>query len=529
MAQFVIIGAGHNGLTTAFYLAKAGHAVTVLERRATVGGCAATEEFTPGFRVPLANALGPVRSSVARDMGLASRVPFVRPDPRLIALAPSGQALAFSSDVGRTAEAIRGLSAKDAERYPEFCETLQRFSAFLAGLLEMTPPSIDEPSTSEMWELLKVGKRFRSLGRKDSFRLLRWGPMAAADLVGEWFENDLLQAAVAARGVFGTAQGPWAAGTGAVLLLNAAFDPVPGGSSTTVKGGAGALSSAIAEAARAAGAQIRLNAPVSRVLVRDGKAHGVHIEDGGEIPATAVISNADPRRTFLGLIDPVDLDPGFLTKVRNYRSRGTVAKVHLALSGVPVFRGASNPADLQGRIVIAPTVDYLERAFDASKYGELPQEPYLDISIPSLIDPALAPAGKHVMSVHVQFVPYRLSGDTTLHDVRDKLAAIVMATLEKYAPGITALVEATQVLMPVDLEDIYGISGGQIYHGEPSLDQLFTMRPILGWAQYTTPIEGLFLCGSGTHPGGGITAASGQNAARAILKHVSTSARRTRT
>lgn len=520
MAQAIIIGAGHNGLTTAFYLAKAGHAVTVLERRGVAGGCAVTEEFAPGFRAPLAHALGPLRSSVARDMGLASRVPFVRPEPRLAALAPDGRALVFSTDVAKTAEAIQPFSSKDAAQYPDFTAALQKFGAFLGRLLEMTPPSIDEPSASEMWELLKVGKQFRSLGRKDSFRLLRWGPMAAADLVGEWFETDLLQAAIASRGVFGTAQGPWSAGTGAALLLNAAFDPTPGGSSVTVKGGAGALASAMAEAARAAGAQIRVSAPVSRILVRDGRAQGVVLEDGTEIPATVVVSNADPRRTFLTLVDPVELDPGFLTKVRNYRARGTVAKIHLALTSLPAFRAVANPSDLHGRILIAPTVDYLERAFDASKYGELPQEPFLDITIPTLTDASMAPPGKHVLSIHVQFVPYRLSGETTLHDVREKLGKIVLQILEQYAPGIGSLVESTQVLMPVDLEDVYGLSGGQIYHGEPALDQLFTMRPILGWAQYRTPIDALYLCGCGTHPGGGITAASGQNAARAILKEI---------
>jgi phytoene dehydrogenase-like protein len=342
--------------------------------------------------------------------------------------------------------------------------------------------------------------------------------MAAADLVAEYFETDLLQGTIATRGVFGTAQGPWSAGTGAVLLLNAAFDPQPGGSSISTKGGPGALTAAMAEAARGAGAQIRLGAPVARILVRDGKVRGVALEDGSEIPASAVVSNADPRRTFLGLLDPVDLDPEFLTKVRHYRSRGSVAKLHLALGAMPVFRQATNPADLHGRIVIAPSVDYIERAFDASKYGTLPLEPYLEATIPTLADPSLAPAGRHVMSVHVQFVPYQLSGDTTLHAARERLASIVLASLESYAPGISAYVEHAHVLMPVDLEETYGLSGGHIYHGEPALDQLFTMRPILGWAQYRTPIDGLFLCGSGTHPGGGITAASGQNAAQAILE-----------
>lgn len=522
MSTIIIIGAGHNGLTTAFYLAKAGFKPLVLEARGVVGGCVANEEFAPGFNAPLANAVGPLRASVVRDMQLARTVSFLQPDPRLVALTADGRALAFSTSVERTAEAIRAFSEKDAAKYPEFASVLQRLGAFLAALLEMTPPDIDAPAAGEMWELLKTGKRFRALGERDGFRLLRWGPMAAADLVAEFFETDLLQAAIAARGVFGTAQGPWSAGSGAVLLLNAATDAAPGGSSTTVKGGPAALAVAMADAARGAGAEIRTNASVARILAHEGRATGVVLDDGTEIGARAVVSNADPRRTFLDLIDPVDLDPGFLTRVRNFRARGTVAKVHLALSALPRFSGVANPADLHGRIHIAPGIDYLERAFDASKYGELPQHPYLDVTIPTLSDPSLAPEGRHVLSAHVQFVAYQLS-DHTSEQARGRLAAIVMQTLENYAPGIGALVEATQVLTPADLEAAYGLSGGHIYHGEAALDQLFTMRPILGWARYRTPLEGLFLCGSGTHPGGGITAASGQNAAREIRKQLARS------
>jgi phytoene dehydrogenase-like protein len=518
MNSILVIGAGHNGLTTAFYLAKAGHKVTILERRDVVGGCAVTEEFATGFHAPVANAIGPLRPSVIRDMGL--RVEFLKPDPRLVALGADGHALAFG-DIPRTVESIRAFSSKDADKYPEFCATLQRLGGFLAGLLELTPPSIDTPAAGEMWDLLKVGKRFRGLGRTDGFRLLRWGPMAAADLVAEWFETDLLQAAIAARGVFGTAQGPWSAGSGAVLLLNAAVDAAPGGSSVMVKGGPGALTAAMADAARAVGVTIRTGTSVARILVREGKAAGVLLEDGTEIPASAVVSNADPRRTFLGLVEPVELDPSFLTKIRNYRARGTVAKVHLALNAIPSFRGVANPADLHGRLHIAPGIDYMERAFDASKYGELPEAPYLDVTIPTIADPSLAPAGKHVLSATVQFVPYQLATGQSWGPARERLQRIVLATLEKFAPGISATVDAMELLTPADLEQRYGISGGQIYHGEPALDQLFTMRPVLGWAQYRTPIEGLFLCGSGTHPGGGITAGSGQNAAREIASQLS--------
>jgi phytoene dehydrogenase-like protein len=519
-ADIIIVGGGHNSLVAAFYLAKAGLKPLVLEARASAGGCVASEAFSPGFVAPLANALGPLRPSVIRDMGLSRAVEFIQPDPRLVALNTDGRALVFSTDQSRTIESIRVLSPADANRYPEFCDTLERLGRFLGQILEMTPPDIDTPAAGELWGLLQTGRRFRSLGKSDAFRLLRWGPMAAADLVAEFFETDLLQATLAARGVFGTAQGPWSAGSGAVLLLNAAFDPAPGGSSLTVKGGPAALAAAMADAAQRAGVEIRTSSPVARILVRDGRAAGVVLRDGSEIAGRAVISGVDPRRTFLELVDPVDLDPGFLQKARNYRSRGTVAKVHLALRGLPTFNGIANPADLHGRIHVAPGIDYLERSFDASKYGEIPAEPYLDVTIPSLADPSLAPVGKHVLSAHVQFVPYRLAGNQSWEQRRNALAQAVVATLERFAPGIEPLIEEAQVLTPVDLEAKYGLTGGQIYHGEPSLDQLFTMRPILGHARYGTPVDGLFLCGSGTHPGGGITGASGQNAAREIKKHL---------
>jgi phytoene dehydrogenase-like protein len=521
-APVLVIGGGHNGLTTAFYLAKAGVKTTVLERRPVAGGAAITEELAPGYRCPtLAHATGPLRPSVVRDLHLAGRgVEFIAPDPRLVSLTPEGRALVLSSDASRTAEAIRQFSEADAAQYPEFCRALERLGGFLRELLEATPPSLDGPRAGELWDLLKTGRRFRALGRADGFRLLRWLPMAAADLVGEWFSTELLQATIAARGIFGVAQGPWSAGTGAVLLLNAAVDPSPGGSSISVKGGPGGLTRAMADAAREAGADIRTDAAVAQVTVRDGRATGVILADGTELAARAVISNADPKRTFLELVDPIELDPGFLTRVRNYRCPGTVAKVNLALSGLPTFRGVTNPSDLKGRIHIGPSLDYLERAFDASKYGEISREPYLDIMLPTFHDPSLAPPGAHVMSIVVQFAPYTLSHGRSWQAGAAELSRNVLNTLAQYAPDIEKLVVHKQVISPVDLETTYGLTGGHILHGEPSLDQLFTMRPILGWAQYRTPIDGLYLCGSGTHPGGGLTAGSGQNAAREILRNL---------
>jgi phytoene dehydrogenase-like protein len=521
MNDVIIIGGGHNALVAAFYLAKAGRRPLVLERRAIVGGCATTEEFAPGFRAPaLAHTFGPLRASIVTDMQLERRgVSFTQPDPRLVALGTDGRALVFSTDVARTAAAIRAFSSRDAEKYPGVCTTFTKLGTFLAHLLDMTPPSIDEPDAGDLWALLKTGRRFRGLGRRDSYALLRWGPMAAADLVAEWFETDLLQAALAARAIHGNTMGPWSAGTGALLLLQAAIDPVPGGSSVTARGGPGAVMQAMADAAREAGAEIRTGAEVAQIVIKDGRVAGVALADGSEIAARTVVSGADPKRTFLRLIDPIELEPGFVTRVRNYRCAGSSAKVNIALRTLPAFRGITDePARaLAGRVIIAPGIDYLERAFDASKYGAMSTAPYLDITFPSIADPSFAPEGGHVMSVHVQYAPYALRGRTWAGE-RDALSATVLETLEEHAPGIRALVEHQQVLTPADLEDVFGLTGGHIHHGELALDQLFTMRPTLGWADYTTPIQGLFLCGSGTHPGFGLTGGSGQNAARNLLR-----------
>src|SRR5688572_26281413 len=412
MAGPVIIGAGHNGLIAAFYLARAGFKPLVLEARSMVGGAAVTEEIAPGHRCPaLAHSIGPLRPSIVADMQLTGRVDFLRPDPRLVALSPGGRPLVLSTDVARSTESIRLHAVQDADRYPGFCATLERLAAFILPLLERTPPALDAPAPQDIWELLKTGRRFRSLGRTDSFRLLRWMPMAAADLVGEWFTGDLLQAAIAARGIFGGAAGPWSGGTGATLLWQAATDPVPGGSAITVKGGPGALARALAESARAAGATIRLDARVARIVTRDGRTDGVLLDDGEEIPASAVVSNADPHRTLLSLVDPMELDPQFVQRIRNYRMPGMVAKLNLALGALPAFNGIANPGDLHGRIHIGPSLDYLEKAYDASKYGDMSAEPYMDIAIPSLLDPTLCPPNRHVMSVHVQFAPYKLGAN----------------------------------------------------------------------------------------------------------------------
>jgi phytoene dehydrogenase-like protein len=385
----------------------------------------------------------------------------------------------------------------------------------------MTPPNIDKPTPSELWNLGKVGLSFRGLDKRDAYRLLRWGPMAVADLVAEFFETELLRAVIAARGIFGAFAGPWSAGTSTGILWQAAMDGHATSTSSVVKGGLGALTNALAEKARQRGAEIRIGAEVERIVINDGKASGVVLKNGDEMSARVIVSNADPRSTLLNLVDPIDLNPNFLTKVQNYRAVGAVAKVNLALSGRPEFTALRQDANadekLRGRLHIGPSIDYLEHAFDAAKYGEFSSQPYLDVTIPTLSDDSLAPAGSHVMSALVQFAPLQLrAGDWNSRG--QEFGDVVINTLSEYAPDLKDLIVGGQVITPVDFEQTYGLSGGQIFHGEQSLDQFFAFRPIIGWAQYRTPIKGLYLCGSGAHPGGGLTGGPGANASREIIK-----------
>ncbi len=524
MAKYdvTIIGGGHNGLVTAAYLAKNGLKTLVLERREVVGGGAVTEEIHPGFRVSaLDHAAGPFSSQVVADLNLAQfGFQVITPEARVLALSPDGRSVCVYHDVARSVAEIGKLSARDAKSYPEFVNSFSRIGRVLAPLISMTPPSIDEPTAADLWHLGKVGLAFRGLGKKDEYRLLRWGPMAVADLVGEWFETELLRAVVAARGIYGAFAGPWSAGTSLGLLWQAAMDGSAIGSASYAKGGMGALSDALAQAAKAAGAEIRTRAGVAAVVGAEGDAPKVVLDSGEEIGSRVVVSNADPRTTFLNLVDPVDLDPNFLSKMRNYRAPGAAGKINLALSRLPAFRGVNGgdpQAKLTGRIHIGPEIDYLERAFDASKYGEFSAEPYLDITVPSLADPSLAPDGKHVMSIHVQFAPYKLKqGDWTTR--REEFAENVLNLLEQYAPNVRESIVAQRVITPLDLERDYGLSGGHIHHGEQSLDQFFTFRPLIGWARYRTPLQRLYLCGAGTHPGGGLTGLPGFNAAREIAR-----------
>ena len=523
--RVVLIGGGHNALVTAFYLAKGGFRPLILERREFVGGGAITEEFHPGFRAStLAHTVGPLRADIAADMQVEKfQCHLLHPNPRLFAPTSDGKALLFYNDHAKTAGGIARFSAKDAAKYAEFAKTLEHLSPILNQLLSTPPPSIDSPSPEDLWNLLKTGRGIRSLGKKGMFDLVRWGPMAAADFVAEFFDTELLRAVISARGIFGTALGPWSAGSTAVLLLRAAADPHPVGSASFPHGGLGSLTRALAESARQAGAEIRTDAEVRHIRVKDGAVTSLVLANGEEISSNAVVSGIDPKRTFFSLLDPSLLDPTFALRIRNFRSNGTVAKVHLALDGLPNFPALTDAIAsdgfikaLSGRIHIGPEIDYLERAFDASKYGEFSAAPYLDVTIPTLLDPTLAPEGKHVVSAYVQFAPFKLK-EGNWADCRRQLGDTVVRTLSTYAPNLPDMIEAMQVITPQDLETSYGFTGGHIFHGELALDQLFTMRPVLDWARYRTPIRNLFLCGSGTHPGNGLTGSSGANAAREII------------
>jgi phytoene dehydrogenase-like protein len=514
----IVIGGGVNGLTCAAYLAQAGLKPVVLERHERAGGGAQTSEIAPGFRAPiLTHATGPLRADVIDHLKLASHgLEFVSPEVAVTALGGDGRALTIYEDARRTAQGLTTWSARDAVAWPQFVASLAALGRVVATLYTSPPPPIDNPTGRDLWSLLRTLRAFRALPKADAYRLLRWGPMAVADLVGESFESERLRAVVAADGIFGTRMGPWSAGSGLVLLLRAANEAAAPARSWFVRGGPGAVASSLEGALRKAGGEVRTKAQVASILVRDSQARGVVLADGTEISGRAVISAVDPQQTFLRLCDPIDLAPEFLWRIRHYRAHGTVAKLNLALSALPAFSGVE-PNALSGRIRVCPEIDYLERAFDHTKYGGFSPEPYIELTIPSVLDPSLVRNGGHVLSAYVQFAPYQLRG-RTWDEERDSLAGAAIDTIERHAPGLRSMVLAQQIITPLDLERTYGLTGGHIFHGELALDQMLTMRPLLGWGQYRTPIRDLYLCGSGTHPGTGLTGGSGANAAREVLR-----------
>jgi phytoene dehydrogenase-like protein len=523
--EAIVIGGGHNALVTAAYLAKAGRRTLVLERRGHVGGAAETAELG-GVRVPrLADTVGRIRPSVVKELDLRSHgLRLVAPDVRVFAPQPDGHAVTLWTDHARTATGLRDFSGHDADAYPDFDRLVRSLGRFLADLAAETPPDIKSPGIGDALTGLKLGRTFRGLGKHDSHTILRVLPMAVADFVAEAFETDALRAAISWRGVRSSFLGPWSAGSTAILLADGAGnDGGAAGQTVFAIGGPGALSEALASAARAAGAEIRCGADVAAITSHDNRVTGVALASGEELTAPIVVSGLDPKRTLVGLADPVTIGPSMRWRAGNYRTPGVVAKVNLVVDRLPRFTAAAGNDDqlLRGRILAAPGIDAIERAFDAAKYGRVSDTPVLEATIPSLVDPSLvdgAPTGTHVVSVAAQYAPYALRGGTWDDDGRsDAFGDKVVAVLDDLAPGFASSIRAREVITPLDLERDYGLSGGHPLHGEQALDQFFLWRPFLGSGRYRLPIDGLYLCGSGAHPGGGITGQPGQNAAREIL------------
>jgi phytoene dehydrogenase-like protein len=526
----IIVGGGHNGLVCAAFLAKAGLKTLVLERADRVGGCARTSDLAPGFRCPTLSHAATIDSAIVRALGLEHHgLRTLVPEADICAPVVDGPALTLWRDPARAVQEIRAVSPADADAYPRFLERVSRISRVLHALCAALPPALDGLTVSDLvdsLELLKAARAFRALGKADAYRLLRWLPMAVADLASEWFATEPLRATLAASGILGSFLGPRSAGSTAVLLLLSAGEGRPIAPGWFARGGTGAVADALSAAARQAGAELRCGVEVTGIRVTSGRATGVVLSSGEELQGHAVVSNLDPKRTFLGLLDPMHLTPEFTRRVKHIRARGTLAKVNLAVSALPHLKSLkaldndAQRAAMSGRIRLARNTDAIEHAFDFAKYGAMSPEPWMELTVPSILDPGLAPPGQHVVSAYVQYAPYALRG-TSWDMERDTLTNNAVRTIEQYAPGFTASVVAGETITPLDLERTYGLTGGQIFHGELAIDQLFLARPVLGWARYGTPIGGLYLCGAGTHPGTGLNGRSGALAARVVIRDAS--------
>jgi phytoene dehydrogenase-like protein len=518
----IIIGAGHNGLVTAAYLAKAGKKILVLERRQIVGGITVTEEIFPGFKFSTcAHLAGSFSKEIIAELGLHQHGLEILPlTPLIFAPSLDENALVIPSDIAKALNEIARHSKADANRFQSFCARTRSLSTFLLALYDVPLPDQSDHGNFNAAALLKIAWKFHRLGEKEMYEFLRILPMSIADLLNEWFENDLLKATLAAGGVLGSFVGPRQQGT-AFSLLHHRMGGSNGALRTAgfVRGGIGQLPQALANAASRLGAEIRTGVEVLRVITKNHAATGVVLNNGDEINANKVISSADMKQTFLKLVEPTYLDPQFVLQITNIRARGTLAKINLALDTLPKFKNSEGYESslLGGVIHIGPTLDYLERACDDAKYGRVSQKPFLEITIPSIADPSLSPAGKHVMSVWMQSAPYHLR-QSNWHAERDALGDAVVNLLEEHAPGFKNSVLDRQVLTPLELEQTYGLTEGHLYHAEMALDQIFFMRPVPGWSRYRTPIKNLYLCGSGAHPGGGVTGLPGRFAAKEILK-----------
>lgn len=518
----IVVGAGHNGLTCAAYLARAGLNVVVVERRGVPGGVAASEEILPGCTIDTgAHWIAGIPDSVRRDLSLERHGVDIRPaDPSVFAPSADGDHLTLHTDMARCVEAIRRHSKQDANRLSGFLKLTNAAMSFIRASYDHPAIRVPRPRLQDAGLLLELARSFRRLDKAAKAEIVRMLSMSIADLTGEWFESDVLRGTIAASGIAGLFQGPMAGGT-VYTFLHAHAGAAPGTIRPTcfVRGGVGQLSLSLAEAARTSGAQIRMRSGVRSIMVINGKAVGVLMDDGTECRARSVVSNADPHATALTLIGPSDLEPNVVRKVRNIRCRGATAKVHLVVDELPRFTTVSGSPDvLHGVTSIAPSVEYLERGYDDAKYGGISQRPYLEMTVPTLTDSGTAPDGRHVLSIVVQYAPHTLSTGSWDAGASNRLADLVVNTLAEYAPNVPDALQHRHVITPRDLEVTYGLPEGNINHGDLTLDQAQFMRPIPEWSQYVTSIRNVYLCGAGTHGGGGVNCVPGRNAARQVIR-----------
>ncbi len=524
----IVIGGGHNGLVNAAYLAKAGKKVLVLERRHVLGGAAVTEEIIPGFLFSECSyVVSLLRPEIIRELDLPRHGLEILPLDGTFTPMPNRDHLWRMNDHARTQREIRRHSRLDAEAYDEFSKMMTPMCRFVKPILSMIPPDPTTLNPRDLQRLYFLGQRFRELSSDERYTLIQLMTMSAADFLDQWFETDVLKATMSASGIIGTFLGIRSPGT-AYVLLHHYMGEIDGAfrSWGFSRGGTGAISNAIAAAARELGVEIRTQASVDKILVKDGRTTGVALKSGEEISANVVSSSVDPHLTFEKFLAPSELPADFLESVRRYKFRGSSGKVNLALDALPDFKSLPGQgAHLRGAISISPSIEYMERAYDDAKYGHYSRKPYIDMVIPSLTDPSVAPPGKHVLSCFVQYAPYKLA-QGTWDDHKEAFGDTVVNTIAEHAPNIKKIIIGRQILTPLDLEREFGLTQGNIFQGELSLEQLFFLRPVPGWAYYRTPIDNLYMCGSATHPGGGIMGAPGRIASQVILKDWSKSSKK---
>jgi phytoene dehydrogenase-like protein len=519
----IVIGAGHNGLTAAAYLGGAGLSTLVLERREIVGGCCVTEEIAPGCRASTTSYIASMlRPEVIRDLELASHgLRMVPCDPALQVPFPDGQVVPWWADRDRTVAELGKLSQSDAKTFVRVDDQLKKLARYLQPFFLEPPPEFEVDGLHSWWNLLRVGKRFRGITSAEIAQLISFLTGSLGDFLDRNYESEKIKTLFLANNVYGKHGGPYDPGTALGLLfhlLSGGADELQGFYGHVI-GGMGAITQALSAAARKRGAEIRTSTPVARIDLRSGQVRGVVLEDGTEISARIVLSNADPKRTFLSLIESSELPEDFRRAVKGIKMNGPCAKVNLVLAEEPKVNGMPRDASPAQRALftLVPSLEFAERCYDIAKFGDIPEELWVDCVVGSNVDDTLAPKGRHIMTCFVQYVPYCLRGGNW-DENRELLGERVIKKIAEYAPNVPGAVVARQVLTPLDLERIYGLTEGNIFHGDLTLEQLFFMRPVPGWSQYRTPIAGLYLCGAGAHPGGGVTGAPGHNAAFQVLR-----------